>query len=109
MRTSFRFLIFPILLSVTLLYSCSDDSFDDVLGCSKGTITLVNLSHNPYEIYIDGDFVTTLGGNKSMTRELSEGNHSFKAEQQSGYLLYPTIVNTSKFISCSEPAEWRFP
>lgn len=75
-----------------------------------GFINLSNNSNNPYNIYVDGVFITTLNGGYQQKIKLKVGPHSLKCEQVSGYMLYPTIktVNVSTTI-CSDGQVWKFP
>jgi hypothetical protein len=83
------------------------------LPCEKndfGAIKLINTSSNPYNLYVDGKFLTTINGRYEQTINLKSGSHRLKCEQVSGYVLYPTVkevnVNTTR---CSENQFWRFP
>jgi len=57
---------------------------------NKGFVTFKNVSSNPYNLYLNGDFIQTIAGNSSESFLIELGTHRFKAIQKSGYLLYPT-------------------
>lgn len=81
---------------------CEKDDF--------GTVKLINTSTNPYNIYVDGKFLTTINGGYEQKLKLKSGSHRLKCEQVSGFLLYATVkevnVNT---VRCSDNQFWRFP
>jgi PKD repeat protein len=70
------------------------------------TITITG-STNPYKVYIDGvyqDDIQTPGWKKFT---VSAGNRSFKVEQRSGYVLTPTIRETSIFAEKCGTYDWE--
>lgn len=107
--------LFFLLISTSLLLnSCAkDDSLTDP-ACEQqnyGTITVSNSSSNPYDFYIDNVYIQRINGG-SITQEIqiSEGNGRLvRATQVSGYVLYPTVVESSfNVISCSDYT-WQVP
>jgi hypothetical protein len=81
--------------------------------CEKedfGIIKLSNSSTNPYNIYLDGKFLTTINGGYEQKLKLKPGAHELKCEQVSGFLLYATVKEVNiNMIKCSENQFWRFP
>lgn len=107
MKISTRF-FFPLFLLLSMVFfSCDPD--DGIIDCTKGTMRFTCTSFNPYRLYIDGSFETTIDGQTFYEVELLEGTHNYKMEQVSGYLLYPTIVNESSFIRGCKESEIIFP
>jgi hypothetical protein len=78
---------------------------------NTGTITVVNNSTNPYDIWVDNTYQIRLAGRtKSKEISIKEGNsHKLYAKQVSGYVLYPTektyMLNV---VSCSN-YNWQVP
>lgn len=75
--------------------------------CQKnntGILTIVNSSSNPYNIYINGNFVYTINGKGADQIEVNIGTVNVKAEQKSGYMFYPTVNNrvTNFNRACAE-------
>lgn len=70
----------------------------------KGYIIIVNKSTNPYDIYQGDAFIETLKGGYQKKFMVSKGTYTFKAQQQSGFLMYPTINNRTAVVSsyCEE-------
>lgn len=81
--------------------------------CEKenfGYLKLINTSTNPYNIFVNGQFLTTLEGGYEQKIKLKTGAHNLKCEQVSGYLLYPTVKEVSVTTTiCSDGQYWRFP
>lgn len=97
------FFIFTILFAS---HSCQkDESFAE--RCYEeniGFFTITNQSTNPYDVWIDGEFVGRLDGQKFISDfEVTAGNHSVYVKQVSGYLLFPTeITKNFTLASCQE-------
>jgi hypothetical protein len=75
--------------------------------CEKeqiGYLTVNNLSINPYDFYKDDKFLEKIPGKESRKYKCGLGTTSFKAVQNSGYLMYPTINNRKVEVekSCEE-------
>lgn len=102
------------LLAAAVLFAtaCSKDETktpDPVDPCPNGTIRFTNTSSNPYKIYIDGEFRTTLSGNHHIDYEVKKGSHDLRALQASGYVLYPTEKTVTISIGGCEDKEFIFP
>jgi len=98
-------ILFLTLIIVSLL-ACSKDETE---GCTKAQVRFTCISNNPYSLYIDGVYKTQVNGNSFVNYYLSEGNHTYKAEQVSGYILYPTVRNTTAYVTGCVDSEWIFP
>lgn len=92
-----------VLFVLVLFFSCKKEE------CLEGTVRLSNNSNNPYEVYIDGQFVQVIAGKSFVEYPLREGNRVIRVVQQSGFILFPTDVkNTIAVFGCMEH-EWIFP
>lgn len=85
------------------------------LGCSldeldtTGTVRFSNNSSNPYILYINGQSKGEYSGGSWRNVDLEEGTYTLKAEQVSGYLLFPTIKNGQLKVDAGDYLEWSFP
>jgi hypothetical protein len=81
-------------------------SFDDLMNnfffgkdipfCNMknmGILTIVNKSTNPYTIYKNGNILLTIPSKSEENIYVEMGTTLFKAEQKTGYLMYPTVNN----------------
>ena len=101
-----------LLLVGTIMTSCTKEESEQIECESEdiGYMTITNTSENPYKVSIDGVFAFSLEGNTFKDDyELSSGYHGFKAEQISGYLIYPTVVEFNQTIVQCEKRSWVFP
>jgi len=107
-----RILFFAFYTFFIVLSSCTKEEAEK-LECETeniGYVTMTCTSDNPYNIYIDGVYAFQIAGNSFRDRhELSVGTHTLKAEQESGYLLYPTVRETTLTIGQCEKRSWVFP
>ena len=109
MKNSIKFFVVSLLFLI--FNSCSTETRQDCEINKYGTVQITNTSSNPYDIYIDGKFVLKLFGNQTSSKlKVSEGNdRKFYAEQASGFVLFPTVKNsTLSIISCSSYT-WQIP
>lgn len=95
-------LAFIVLVSLGL-GSCT------IEDCVIGTVRFTNISSNPYDLYIDGDFYTEMPGNSFLEVDLYEGMHSAYVEQVSGFLLFPTTSSANISVFGCDETEWVFP
>lgn len=77
--------------------------------CPDGTITLVNNSSNPYNIYFNGAHEYTMQGGTRQDVTKPKGSYSIKVEQESGYVLYPTVKEYSTTLSGCDTKTVSFP
>ncbi len=56
-----------------------------------GSITIINTSTNPYDLYQDNNLIETIKGKSTITFDVTPATYQIKAVQKSGYLAYPTI------------------
>lgn len=54
------------------------------------SIKMVNISENPYQIYIDNSYKGIIQGGYNNTYEVSPGSHTVSVVQDDGYILFPT-------------------
>lgn len=99
-----KILSLVFICSIILFCSCSKE--DD---CLSGTVRFSNTSDNPYNLFIDGTFQQEIPGNTFIELDLLEGQHSATAEQVSGYLLFPTIRETTLNVFGCQEIGWVFP
>ena len=98
-----------------LFSSCKkDESTDPDSGLPTyesiyGNVRFTCTSDNPYLLYIDGSFKTTVNGQSFVEYDLVSGEHVVKAEQKSGYVLYPTVRQTTLNVKAGKSIEWMFP
>lgn len=57
----------------------------------QGIITITNRSANPYELFQGDKYIETIEGGGQKQYLVNPGEYKFKAQQKSGYLMYPTI------------------
>lgn len=57
----------------------------------QGIITITNKSSNPYDLFQGDKFIETISGGAQRQFLVNPGEYSFKAQQRSGYLMYPTV------------------
>jgi hypothetical protein len=60
----------------------------EVFNTGKGKV--VNLQPDPYLVYLDGKYIGRCEKNSTFEHDIKPSTYSFKAVQQSGYLIYPS-------------------
>jgi len=107
-----RFISLFAAVLLFLIASCTKEDAEK-LECETeniGYVTITSTSDNPYDVYVDGSFEFRLQGNTFVDDyELSAGTHTLKAEQVSGYLIYPTIKEVTISMSHCDKKSWVFP
>lgn len=80
-----------------------------VLG-GTGTLTLINNSANPYDIYLNGtlQFVNMAGGSRKDLL-VPTGNYTIRVLQKSGYVLTPTDKTYTGSLVCGGTLSTTFP
>ena len=72
-------------------------------GCvtnNTGSVYFQNNLSDPYNCDIDGSFVGTVSKSSTSTGyTTTAGNVSYKATQASGYLIYPTVYQSTATLS----------
>ena len=106
MKNFNRLIMMSLILSSVMFFSCSKDSIDN---CLTGTVRFTNTSSNPYDLWVDGTYQFRLSGNTFRELDLTEGQHNAQVEQVSGYILYPTIKETTLSVFGCQEREWIFP
>ena len=101
-----------ILFFAIILNGCSKEGAEQI-ECESlniGYMDITNTSSNPYAVYVDGSLHFILYGNTYKNDyELSVGSHEIIAEQQSGYLLFPTVRTLNTYITECNHSSWVFP
>lgn len=88
---------------------CQKDNSTKKKQCTTGDMKFTNNSSNPYNIYVDGAQATTVAGKSTATYSVKVGTHEYKAEQASGYVLYPSVYTTSGYMSECGTNTFAFP
>jgi len=93
---------------VLLFVSCAKDEDEKKLE-SNAKIRFTCTSVNPYNGYVDNVFQGMINGNSFKEFYVSPGYHTFKAEQVSGYALYPTVVTSEATVVAGQEVGFTFP
>lgn len=76
----------------------------------KGILKFTNNSSNPYNVFVNNVLkISNLAGNTSNIYFYPPGNYSIRVEQQSGYVLYPTIKTYTGTLNCGSILTTTFP
>ena len=92
------------LICIALLCSCNKED-----ECLDATVRFTNNSSNPYNLFIDGVFQKEISGNTFFELDLLEGQHTASVEQVSGFILFPTIKETTLNVFGCQEIGWVFP
>ena len=102
-----------IFISIITLFICCEKEVEqpDCELNNYGTITISNNYSNPYDIYIDSVFSTTINGKSVSNKiEIEQGNNrKLEARQVSGFLFFPTIINKEYTIIKCNDYTWQIP
>jgi len=74
-----------------------------------GWLTVKNTSSNPYNFYVNNQFVEQINGGASKKYEIKAGSQKLYAKQVSGYVLYPTECNATCNVVKCESYNWQIP
>jgi hypothetical protein len=58
-----------------------------------GRVNVINKSTNPYDLYKNGELITTVKGKTEFNLNVEIGSTNLKATQKSGFMMYPTVNN----------------
>lgn len=58
-----------------------------------GRVNVINKSTNPYDLYKNGELITTVKGKSEFNLNVEIGLTNLKATQKSGFMMYPTVNN----------------
>jgi len=109
---NFSVQVFLLAFSFFTCLSCDSSELLEPCETQKfGTIIISNNGSNPYNVYVDNQFIIQLGSGQISTEiELQEGNNrELYAEQVTGYILFPTTRTTSlNVVRCSNYS-WQIP
>jgi hypothetical protein len=56
-----------------------------------GRVNVINKSTNPYDLYKNGELITTIKGKTEYNIYVEMGLTNLKATQKSGFMMYPTV------------------
>lgn len=107
-------IILSILLFTSILFSCKKENIQPNNGngsaSTTGTLYLKNTKTDPYTIFLDGNNIGVLqSGITSSGYTVTSGiTHTVKAEQYSGYILYPTVFNGTATVNPGGSVTWEF-
>lgn len=108
-------LLLTMVLCTTLLFSCrkeniQPDNPNSPSQATTGTLYFKNTQADPYTIFLDNSSVYVLpAGQTSIAYTVSSGiPHNVKAEQFSGYVLYPTIFTGTATVNPNGTITWEF-
>lgn len=91
------------------LLSNAVNTYSTVIS-DKGILTFTNNSINPYNVYVNDVLqITNLDGYSSVSYYYYPGNYSIRVEQQSGFVLYPTIKTFTRILNCGSSLTTTFP
>jgi len=99
--------ILLLLAATATLAACEKDSKNS--SCATGKIRITNTSKNPYNVYVNGNYKTQMQGGTFSEYDYPKGHYAMKAEQVSGYVLYPTVATATIDISGCDSKEFVFP
>lgn len=106
-------ILFFVFIS-TILFSCGDavfpDDYDGIPPCEKNNtceLSVINHTSDPYSIWLDGAVVATVRANSTTTYTCPAGIVSLTVKQNSGYVLYPTVIDYNP-INAAACSEWTF-
>lgn len=94
---------FLLICCISLATGCSKDEF------GTGSVKFINKSTNPYKLSINGASKGEISGGSSRIFDLDAGTYALKAEQVSGYILYPTVKEGQITVRRDDILEWSFP
>ncbi len=98
--------IFSLIIISCIILLCSCNKEDE---CLDATVRFTNTSDHPYNLFIDGAFQKEITGNSFFELDLLEGEHSARAEQVSGFILFPTVKETTLNVFGCQEVGWVFP
>ncbi len=90
-----------LLLSCIVLFSCKKEE-----NAKKYELRFTSISSNPYLIEVAGNS-DIIPGNTYKVYNLEKGTYAWKVTQQSGYILYPTVVDGT--VNLDQDKEIIFP
>lgn len=90
------------LLTILLVsnYSCKKEE------CLTATVRFTNIYTNPYDLFIDGIYQQEIPPNSFVELIIEEGQHSVRAEQVSGFLLFASEFSTTMSVFGCQENEW---
>jgi hypothetical protein len=106
MKKLVLFLAFALAFS----FGCKKDNLQDCEVNKTGSLKVLNYSQNPYKIFVDGVFWGNVAGNSNILIDVvGAGIKDIKAEQISGFILFPTTFQNNVTITSCNTMEFYFP
>jgi hypothetical protein len=68
-----------------------------------GNVNVINKSTNPYELYKNGELITTIKGKAEFSFNVELGQTTLRAIQKSGFMMYPT--ENKRIVSIKTPCQ----
>ncbi len=96
------------LFLLILLASCSKEN-DNVIVCNDPQVLFISNSVYKYKLEIDDVYKTDIAGGVAQAFTLKMGKHKFKVTQLEGFLIFPTVKESTVTLLCDEKTQWRFP
>lgn len=102
-----KVLLLSAILSLLLAASCMSDDEKELQ--TKGKIRFTCNSDYDYMAYIDDNYKAVVFAHTFQEFYVAPGFHYFKAVQKNGYVVYPTVKNTSFTFAAGSELEFTFP
>ncbi len=97
-------LLLVVVIAMISFVSCNDD--DTGLFKSTYELRFTCTSDNPYLVEVNG-YSNIVSGNSYKNYYLKKGTYAWRVEQQSGYVLYPTVKEGT--VNLDQDKEIIFP
>ncbi len=68
-----------------------------------GKVNVINKSANPYDLYKNGELITTIKGKSEFNLNVELGQTNLRAVQKSGFMMYPT--ENKRIVNISSPCQ----
>lgn len=108
-----------IIIAIVAITSCKKENNQPNNGngtngtgtiVTTGTLYFKNTKSDPYKIYIDNTYKFTVSAGQTSTSYSVTGGvtYTIKAEQATGYVIYPTIYNGTAYANSGSSFTWTF-
>ena len=68
-----------------------------------GKVNVINKSANPYDLYKNGELITTIKGKSEFSLNIELGQSNLRAIQKSGFMMYPT--ENKRIVNIKSPCQ----
>jgi hypothetical protein len=68
-----------------------------------GKVNVINKSTNPYDLYKNGELITTIKGKSEFNLNVELGQSNLRAIQKSGFMMYPT--ENKRIVNIKSPCQ----